>query len=286
MKLMLSTGFKSNLINYYYSKSSQWVSSQKYDGICVKTTEDGPRTRNGKEIQNPYLREALSQLPAGLQGEIAANDIAAEDAFKTAVSLTMTKHIDEAKHIELFSQCSFVIFNYESEGVYLDRLQNATELTKEFDWVRTVELTPVRLEDAEALAQDVPGEGLIIAAADAPYFNGRCNKTNPWSLKIKKMDDEDAIIVSVEVEKYGENLKSVPAELWGTYKNQISKLRLWNERFGHHSAGTGLTKAQKVDIFNNPDKYIGQTCTIEFMSCGVDQKPRQPRIKTLIRRDK
>lgn len=277
--------------DYYESMFEDWYVSIKHDGICVYTSPEGPRTRNGKEIQNPYLRVYLETLPVGLHGEVCTKDHTRKDAYKTAVSLVMTKHIDKVAHDKLFEQCQFVIFNafgvWEfNDKPYIDRLVCALAATQQFSFCKVIELTKVNnFNEAKKMLDEVDGEGLIMAAGSAPYYHGRCTKTRPYALKLKKKFTFEATIVGFEQEKYGTNLKSVPKELWGTPKLQAAKLLLSHPDFGDLKVGSGLTKAEKEDIYLNFNtNWLGQTAHVEAMKAGGYDKPRMPIYKG-IRKD-
>ena len=286
--LQLSRNFEERHISKYQKLSNRWLWSLKHDGIQVITTHDDPVTRNGKQINNPYLRELLSKLPAGMQGEICAVDPLRKDAFKLATSIVMTKHIAKERHNELLKLTQFKIFNcFDDEAFnlqpYAFRMALAEIETYEFPYVSVVKLNALGSDFSEVkqIAANTNSEGIILTHVDAPYEAGR-----PWhSLKVKNMADCDGVIIGYECERYGENLKTVPQELWGTEKPQVSKLRLRTEEFGEISAGGGLTLKQKKDIYANPEYYLGGKCTIEYLVTGTDLKPRQPTIKQLLRKD-
>ena len=283
-KLMLSCDLAKVNIEKVQSLNMTAIYSQKYDGICAVQTSKGLMTRSGKKLANKHLDYIFKDLPVGVTGEFAYSDVEDEDAFKKATTLCNTKKISLERTIDLLQGFKFYIFNYvegwdiETYGdiPYQSRMNQIRDMVRDLEYTQVVEHFNLDITDAESIGNASKGEGIIVTFKESPYFPGRCGKTTPYSLKVKKLETCESTIIGYEQEFYGTNLKTIPQELQGKPKNKVGKLLLHNDRFGEHVVGTGLTDVEKTDIFLNFEDYRGKSCSISFMPVkkGLPRMPR------------
>ena len=142
-------------------------------------------------------------------------------------------------------------------------------------------------EEVESLYsafRDEGFEGAIIMDPDAKYKHGRSTLKQGIMLKLKPTEDDEATIIGMEElmhnddagnSKCIENL--VPGGMMGAIKVR------WNDKI--FNIGTGFTFAQRKEMWDNIDKYLGQLVTFKYMELSKYGVPRCPVFKGIRSRD-
>lgn len=116
-------------------------------------------------------------------------------------------------------------------------------------------------------------EGLIMVAPNGQYKHGRSTTKQGLALKLKPSEDSEGVIIGMEElmtnldagnSKKLENL--VPGGVMGTL------LLRWNGKA--IKIGTGFTYAQRLDMFQNLDKYLGKLAKFKYMELTKSGEPR------------
>lgn len=112
------------------------------------------------------------------------------------------------------------------------------------------------------------GEGVILKKCNAPYSSG---KRNADVMKIKEEITLDLIVTGM---KQGE----------GKYEGTLGALLVVDANGRQHTV-SGMTDAQRLAWWNNPDEIVGKIVEIKAMKILPDGSLREPRFKA-IRYDK
>jgi DNA ligase-1 len=133
------------------------------------------------------------------------------------------------------------------------------------------------IEELVALYPEVKThEGCILRSASAPYQFGT-RQTDIF--KIKPYAQSEGIIIGFVTEKYGENLKTVPQELWGQEKDRISALvckGIGDFPDVEFKVGTGFSHDLKAQIWLNREQFLGKVITYKYIESGSKDRPRHP----------
>ena len=266
------------------------VASPKFDGYrCItlppvtaeKTGEQACAwSRRQKPIPNLYVQEVLSQVPAYFDGELTVGD-----TFQSSAAVTRKS----SEPIDFI----FWVFDYfnpcHTDAPWSTRFDLAKLLIAELpaEIAKHVRVCPVHechssedLETAWDKFAEYSSEGLMLRTEkhDDKYVFGKGSKS---LIKLKPLAQTEGKVVGFEEEKYGTNLKTVPEELWGTTKGRHSALILEGlpdsdfpgVRF---RVGTGMNYALRKEIYDNEEKFLGQTVTFRYLPSGTKDKPRHP----------
>ena len=281
LKVMLAANEQPNLDELTYPV----LASGKIDGvrICIQE-EQCVAGRSLKPSINQYVMEQLSGEPLleGLDGELTLADESWND-FNANQSAIMTKsghprpltfHVfDEIGSPNL---CALDRKNLAKARV--ERIQACIKVLN-IDFRFCQQVLVHSADELRAMYDDyrkLGYEGLIVMDPTAKYKHGRSTLKQGIMLKLKPSDDSEATIVGMEElmrnmdagnSKCKENL--VPGDMMG-------KLNvLWNgARF---NIGTGFTEAQRIEMWQNQDKYLGKLAKFKFMELhkgtGIPRSP-------------
>jgi DNA ligase 1 len=104
-------------------------------------------------------------------------------------------------------------------------------------------------------------EGLMIRQLGMPYENKRT-----WQLcKVKVFEDEEFKLVGFE--------EDVRGGFVGAFTMQDKKGNRFN------AGASGQSVEERIEMWNNPDKYIGKLATVEFFGRSEYGVPRFPKFK-------
>lgn len=128
-------------------------------------------------------------------------------------------------------------------------------------------------------------EGIIIRNPEGKYKYGRCTMKEANAYKLKRFEDDEAVIIGFEEEMHNGNEAEVN-EL-GRTKRSTSKSGLTGKgslgalvcetpdkvRF---SIGSGFTQQDRLDFWCNQKALMGCTVKYKHFPIGVKDKPRHP----------
>jgi DNA ligase-1 len=256
----------------------------KLDGIRALTVDGQLVSRTFKPIRNKSIVEALSDLPDGFDGELVSGN------FQQTTHRVMNE--DETE-----GDWQYWIFDYVCDDLrkdYLQRIQDLLSWTKHNGTKnpeRILILEPKVINSFEELMAyekeclDKGFEGLIIRSAKSPYKCGRSTVREGFMLKIKRFSDAEATVV--DFVEYEHNTNEAEKDAFGRTKrsdkkegkvlgNMLGKFILElpdGRRFG---CGTGFDMAQRKEIWENKDKYLGRLVKFKYFEVGVKELPRHP----------
>ena len=273
-----------------FANRANKMAAQRGEQISTKTC-----TRSGKAIVNEYTRDWMDLLPIGLHGELTAVDASAlsnEAAFSQTMS-QLTRHQGEPA-------AQFLVFNYFGDGSleylarpYSERMRDAENaiVTDEFAgqlWSQgRVRLVPMRVATDLKAAQAIMAEhveqgfeGSVVTYSNAPYFTGRCNKTNPFALRFKAFEDAEFEILEVIEEVYHDvpSNRELRQELIGKGKGFASSFLCMPACGFTETFRAPLSVPDDIarEYWENRDSMVGQLAKVRWLAIGCVNRPRLP----------
>jgi len=261
--------------------------SPKIDGIRCIIMDGKALTRSLKPVPNIHIRTALESNPAleGMDGEILVGNSFAE------TSSAVMSHSGTP-------QFTFHVFDRVLSGVgYSDRYamlvaQFRTPIANCRLVLHTLVDDMSQLSAYTLDALYAGHEGAMVRSLDGKYKYGRSTTKEGILLKIKPLDDSEAVIVGFE-EQYHNTNKQVTNELGrskrsssqdgmvgaGTLGNFIVR-GTQAEHFGGVrfcvGTGVGLTDQVRQHVWDNKDQYVGKLIKFNYQKIGSIDKPRIP----------
>jgi len=263
----------------------------KLDGIrCLKI--DGQIvSRTFKPIRNAELAAAVKDLlPDGSDGEL----IMGGGNFQSTTSMVMSadKTIGNEK-------AYFYWFDYvpdDNKKPYLERINDMKKFVEDHPEILTaspvkiVPLVPTEIKTIEELLQyesevlDQGFEGVMLRSANGPYKFGRSTLKEGSLVKMKKFDDDEAVIIGFnELQK---NTNEKTKDEFGYAKRSSHKNgKIEQDTLGsidvnwngiHFSIGSGFTAEQRKEFWNDRDNLVGKIVKFKYFATGMKEAPRFP----------
>ena len=270
--VMLAANTQPNIDLISYPK----LVAGKLDGLrgCIQRTE--LLSRSLKSSLNRHVTKELShELFDGLDGELTVTGAKWND-FNHNQSVFMTQAGKPDFVFNVFDDMSY-------DGTAMERKEHAEmrvehlksiELPVEF-CQQTLVHNPAEMRKMYEYYRSMGYEGLIAMDPMAKYKHGRSTLKQEIMLKLKPSEDSEATIIGMEElmhnldagnSKKKENL--VPGGMMG-------KLKVcWNNKVFY--VGTGFDHAQRQDMWDNMDKYLGKLAKFKFMELSEYGVPRSP----------
>jgi hypothetical protein len=265
--------------------------SVKGDGIRTNIFERLCRTKSLKPLPNIYTRTLLESHPVleGLEAELVTiENLADPESFNKATSAFMT-HKGEPKVV-------MWIFDVIMEGPFWKRLQymNSLKLPPFAAVLRQTFLKDRAEVDAYISEKLNEGyEGVILRHSESLYKFGKATVTGGELLKVKPFEDAEATIEELEEGTTNTNPK-VKNEL-GRSKRSSSKAGLVPSGIigtviGRHTVWgrvriSGMKDDVALDMFHNPNKYLGELVTFKYQAHGTIDAPRIAKFKGIRSKD-
>lgn len=260
----------------------------KIDGIRALKIDDVIVSRSFKPIRNKQLAEFLKNLlPNGSDGEIFSGK-----TFQDSTSTVMTSDANIENTI-------FYWFDYVKNDVsdtYLKRMQDMKEYIEERpeilenDKVKIVPLFPKKIDTFEeltafethCLAQNF--EGVMIRRENGAYKNGRSTEKQGILLKMKKFDDDEAVVTGYS--PLQKNLNDKTSDAFGySCRSSCQDGKVDLEMLGSlhvewngikFSIGSGFDHDLRKTLWNDRETLIGKIVKFKYFSVGMKTAPRFP----------
>ena len=257
--------------------------SPKLDGIRVIVKDGQVLSRNGKLIPNLFT-QSLFKSYCGIDGELIVGSPVHPNVFQTTTSGVMT--IEGSPNVKLYAFDS-----WNAEGGINERYVKLLQITKDNSTnIEIVQQTVVNSEEEllkfEEDCLQTGYEGVIIRYPNAKYKNGRSTIKEGALLKLKRFDDSEAIILSMEplLRNHNEATKNA---LGYTERSSHKDNLITDDLLGSlyvqdcvtgvkFNIGSGLTEKQRKDIWNKKVELIGSIVKYKYFEVGVKDKPRFP----------
>ena len=245
----------------------------KLDGIrCLKYNGE-ILTRRWKLVPNVHIRETLSSLPDGTDGELIVTG-----GFESTQSSVMTRAGTP--------DFRYHVFDMIGDGQY----QNRVERIPSAPYIVPVLPIPVyslaEFEAAEARYVEQGYEGIMARDATGPYKFGRSTMREHWLLKYKRILDSEATIIGFEEQMQNNN--PIVRDIFGrakrpggkslhTPKGTLGSLICLDGAMTVHVSG--MDDELKQEIWDNKEMYLGRIITYLYQGIGSQGHPRFPRFK-------
>lgn len=283
----------------------------KIDAVRAIVQDGKLYARSLKQHENKFVTQQYSNhIFNGLDGEMILGDNpSAPDLCRNTSSALRT--------IEGEPVTTFWCFDYITEETknlpYFERYEMMADKIIELNsqGYRFMDFVPSYSADNLAEYQYLRDvfleqgyEGCIIRDPEAKYKQGRSSSVKPdlWRYKpwstaeiivtrlVEEMQNNNQAKVNelgrTERSTHKENLvgKGTLGAIVGTLYNDLLdyKGKVVATKGTEITIATGsLTEKEKLDLWNNPDKIIGQLCTFDYMSYGLKDNARFAQYKSL-----
>ena len=257
--------------------------SPKLDGIRVIVKDGQVLSRNGKLIPNLFT-QSLFKSYCGIDGELIVGSPVHPNVFQTTTSGVMT--IEGSPNVKLYAFDS-----WNAEGGINERYVKLLQITKDNSTnIEIVQQTVVNSEEEllkfEEDCLQKGYEGVIIRYPNAKYKKGRSTIKEGALLKLKRFDDSEAIILSMEplLRNHNEATKNA---LGYTERSSHKDNLITDDLLGSlyvqdcvtgvkFNIGSGFTEKQRKDIWNKKVELSGSIVKYKYFEVGVKDKPRFP----------
>lgn len=263
----------------------------KLDGIRCLKVGGNIVSRSFKPIRNAELSAAVKDLlPDGSDGEL----IMGGGNFQNTTSMVMTS----GKLIGN-EQAYYYWFDYvldDPKKPYLERMNDIQKFVVEHpnilsaSPVKIVPLIPTEINTVEELLKyetevlEQGFEGVMLRTSHGPYKFGRSTLKEGSLVKMKKFDDDEAVITCFsELQK---NTNEKTKDEFGYAKRSShssgkidqgtlgSFIVSWREI--EFSIGSGFTAEQRKEFWNDRDNLVGKIVKFKYFSLGMKEAPRFP----------
>lgn len=281
-----------NINQYNQLKFPLW-GSPKLDGIRIVNPTGTPTTRSLKQVRNHQIVELLSQSCfQHFDGEGIAGPETASNVFQRSTSWIMS--FNPRKHEP---DWKLFVFDYTKDPLlpYFRRFEHLQEAIDKLspdnrEYVSLVEQRPLNsLDDLFRYEEEkllMKYEGLIVRDPNASYKFGRSTFNEHILLKVKRFVDTEGEIIGFEemmsnqneqtrnelgyAERKGGSAKMVPAGILGkfvvTHPDFPKEFRV----------GSGLNMAQRKEIWDNQEAFLGRRIKFKYQEVGIKDLPRTP----------
>ena len=260
------------------------LASYKLDGIRALVRNGRLVSRNFIDIPNKYIQSSLKGLPDGLDGELILADTM---NFNDVQSAVMSEDGEPA--------FIYSLFDYVKDDLNKP-FKNRTEDLKEFvnknkgnsvSFLNQESMDNLQtLMEFEQITVDKGFEGVMIRNPEGRYKEGRSTLNEGILLKIKRFEDDEAVVVGFEEKMSNQNEKvkdltgkskrsshkenMVPAGMLGAFLVHNTKT---DQRF---NVASGLTDEQRLEIWNNKESFLGKYVKYKYQPSGAKDLPRFP----------
>jgi DNA ligase 1 len=262
----------------------------KLDGIRCLKIDGNIVSRTFKPIRNAELAAAVKDLlPDGSDGELIMGG-----TFQNTTSMVMSadKMIGNEK-------AYFYWFDYvldDNKKTYLERIDDMKKFVEEHPEILTaspvkiIPLVPIEINTVEELMKyesevlEQGFEGVMLRTSHGPYKFGRSTLKEGSLVKMKKFDDDEAIIVGFnELQK---NTNEKTKDEFGYAKRSSHKDgKIDQDTLGsldvnwngiHFSIGSGFTMEQRKEFWDQRNNLIGKLVKFKYFATGMKDAPRFP----------
>lgn len=259
------------------------MASPKLDGVRVIVYDGVVYSRNFKRIPNDYVQALFGRKEChGFDGELIVGDATSDTVFQATTSGVMTGagKPDVTLHaFDFIGSTSHFKFRYE----VLVGLANKLKHVKVVPHVLIENIEELNAYEEECVAQGY--EGIMIRDPQGKYKHGRSTTKEGGLLKIKRFEDDEAVVIGCEelmtnlneqeLDNLGHKVRSskkeglVPA-------GKLGALIVKHKTFGEFKIGSGFTEDTRIKLWCERDELKGRLAKFKYQPSGVKDKPRFP----------
>ena len=187
------------------------------------------------------------------------------------------------------------MFDYVSDGVDVPYACRMQELKRLPEFAHVEKILPVEIRDAVQLGEyeeqclSQGYEGVMIRTPESPYKCGRSTEREGWLLKIKRFDDDEAVVL--ETYEGLSNLNPAERDAFGRTKRSSCKenkvgrgelggfvVRVMSTgvefRLGYNHVLGGI---DRVTLWEQRDSVLGKIVKFMHQPSGAKDAPRFPK---------
>ena len=252
----------------------------KLDGIrCLKINGKAV-TRTFKPIPNIYIRAWVERnVPDGMDGELMC-----EGTFQEATGGVMRESGEP--------RFTYYVFDYVKDDLnksYAGRIADLIASGINGNCRVVIPITVTNEAGLKAMEEqfiDDGYEGLMMRTPDSPYKCGRSTEREGYLLKMKRFEDDEAIVIAINEQMHNEN--EAEKDAFGRTKRSTAKAGL----VGSGVAGGFIVRCKKFrndfgigmgdsamakEVWANREKYIGAIVKFKYQPIGsTSDAPRFP----------
>ena len=261
--------------------------STKFDGIRALVIDSVVYSRSLKPIRNKHVQRLFGKPEyEGFDGELVVGDIYAKDVFQKTTSGVMSEDGEPDVTFHVFDLWSIPTFDYEYRQRYLQEI--LLDEDKEYPSIVYAMIHLCKnIEDLTFFLEherNVGGEGLICRSPSGIYKYGRSTPKEQLSIKLKFFTDSEFKVVGFEERMHNTN-EAKTNELGYTERSSCKENLIPMNTLGslvlkygdsEFRCGTGFSDAQRKEIWENKESYLGKLASIRYMSVGQAILPRIP----------
>ena len=267
------------------------LASPKLDGIRATVDLRGQViSRNGKLIRNKHVQHLFGfSAITGFDGELIVGDPTSPTCFRDTTSGVMS---DDGK-----PNVTFHVFDKWSTGReygFHDRLQKIKAFLGSGDdpGITSIKVVPhLTIKTVEELTRYeevclAKGyEGVMVRDPNGPYKRGRSTVKEGWLLKLKRFEDSEAIIMDFIELNHNHNEKDESGKRTNHKAGKVGggilgSFVVKDVNTGvAFEVGTGFTREQRQEFWQNRADLEGLTITYKFFPSGSKDRPRFPVFK-------
>jgi len=251
--------------------------SPKLDGIRCIIRGGVAVSRTLKEIPNRFVASLLQTCPDNLDGEL----IIPRQTFNQIQSAIMSEQGEPT--------FEYHVFDVISERPYNTRMDELSAMVLPAFCRKVLphvfENEDDLLEYERECVEDYEYEGIMLRSPTGPYKFGRSTMKQGYLLKLKRFEDDEAVVVDFEEMMHNENPSKVdargyakrsskkdgmvPAGILGAFIVRMANGKTFN-------VSTGLTMEQRRDYWGTRDALLGTLVKYKFQGLGAKGLPRFP----------
>lgn len=266
------------------------ILSPKVDGVRAINYRGCLRSRSMKLIPNEFVQNVFGQdWLDGLDGELVVGNPWDKNLMQNTMNVMSFNNVPAV---------SFYIFDDFSEynKGYANRLINAKERISAChrEGITTIHALPhhvvLSYDDVlhwEAYYLELGYEGVMLRSLDGPYKQGRSTLREQYLIKVKRFTDSEAVVIGFKplMRNHNEQFRD---ERGYAKRATVSSNKTADAQLGafivrcletgeEFNVGSGYTEAQRVQYWEDRQRYIGQILKYKsFKVTGVLDKPRFP----------
>ena len=261
--------------------------STKFDGIRALVIDSVVYSRSLKPIRNKHVQRLFGKPEyEGFDGELVVGDIYAKDVFQKTTSGVMSEDGEPDVTFHVFDLWSIPTFDYE----YRQRDLQEILLDEDKEYPSIVYAMIHLCKNIDDLTffleheRNVGGEGLICRSPSGIYKYGRSTPKEQLSIKLKFFEVGEFEVIGFEERMHNTN-EATTNELGYTERSSCKENLIPMNTLGslvlkygdtEYRCGTGFSDAQRKEIWENKESYLGKLSSIRYMSVGQIMLPRIP----------
>ena len=262
----------------------------KLDGIRCLKIDGNIVSRTFKPIRNTELAAAIKDLlPDDSDGELIMGG-----TFQNTTSMVMSADKTIGNEKAYFYWFDYVLDDHKKP--YLERMNDMKKFVEDHPEILTdspvkiVPLIPTEINTVEELVQyesevlEKGFEGVMLRTSHGPYKFGRSTLKEGSLVKMKKFDDDEAIVIGFS--ELSKNTNEKTKDEFGYAKRSSHKegkigqdtlgsfIVVWRET--EFSIGSGFTMEQRKEFWDDRNNLIGKLVKFKYFATGMKDAPRFP----------